>query len=83
MLQGWSTEAVNSASCVCGFITCCRVIQLKLALQSLLCSLIPALQVQHTPGVLDKGSSDVKMGASAESSPEHAGGVQTPWHVLE
>ncbi len=41
------------------------------------------MQVQHTPGVLDKGSSDVRMGASAESSPEHAGGVQTPWHVLE
>ncbi|KAL0052717.1 hypothetical protein WJX82_006630 [Trebouxia sp. C0006] len=40
-------------------------------------------EVQHTPGVLDEGSSDVRMGASAESSPEHAGGVQTPWHVLE
>ncbi|KAL0023011.1 hypothetical protein WJX79_007276 [Trebouxia sp. C0005] len=36
-------------------------------------------EVQHMPGILDEGSSDVRMGASAESSPEHAVGVQTPW----
>ena len=69
--------------CMCVHHILRRVSQVKLAIQSLLCSLIPAMQVQHMPGITDKGSSDVRVGASAESSPEHAGGVQTPWHVLE
>lgn len=54
------------------------------------------MQVQYTPrrsnsGDVDvnTGSSDVNYGSSymniaqsAESTPEHTGGVQTPWHVL-
>ena len=54
------------------------------------------MQIQYTPRRNDSGndgvnngSSDVNYGSSymniaqsAESTPEHTGGVQTPWHVL-